>query len=77
MAMGSRMVSILALLPARLDRYIKREKALTEIIEKREKYLVKLQGNLEIFKTALAKTEKEHAVELDAIKELTKVCNGA
>ena len=65
--------SIAGTLTARLKRFEDREKALTDIIEKRTKTIAKLQGNLENFKTALAKTEKEHAIELDAIKELTKV----
>jgi hypothetical protein len=68
--------SIAGTLTARLDRYAKREKALTDIIEKRTKTITKMQGNLENFKSALAKTEKEHAIELDKIKELTKVFSG-
>jgi hypothetical protein len=69
--------SIAGTLTARLDRYVKREKALIAIIETRTKTITKMQKNLDIFKTALAKTEKAHAVELDAIKELTKTVTGA
>jgi hypothetical protein len=68
--------SIAGTLTARLDRYVQREKALTDIIEKRTATIAKMQKNLDIFKAALEKTKKEHAVQLDAIKELAKAFNG-
>ena len=46
------------------------------IIEKRTAYLAKLQKNLDVYKAALEKTKKQHAVELEAIKELAKAFNG-
>ena len=60
---------------ARLDRYEKREKALTKIIEQREKTLAKLQKNLEIFKTSLEKVKKQKESELTAIKQLSEIFN--
>jgi septal ring factor EnvC (AmiA/AmiB activator) len=60
----------------RLANLEKREKRLVAIIEKRTAYLAKLQKNLDTFKAALEKIQKQKAVELQAIKELTEIVNG-
>ena len=65
--------SIAGTLKARLQRYIVREEALGVIIAKREKHIARLQVNLDKIKEALTKTERQHLVELAAIKELTRV----
>ena len=68
--------SIAGTLSNRLKRFEEREKVLEGQIAQREKYLAKLQANLERFKTALAKTKKEHAIQLVAIKDLMQTLNG-
>ena len=58
---------------ARLERLEKREKALTAIIETRQKTIAKMQKNLDFFKTALEKVKKQKESELTAIKELSAI----
>ncbi len=58
---------------ARLERLEKREKALTAIIETRQKTIAKMQKNLDVFKTALEKCKKQKESELTAIKELSAI----
>lgn len=64
--------SIASILQNRIARLEKREKVLNDAISQRTKYLAKLQGNLEIFKTALVKVKAQRAKELTTIKELTE-----
>ena len=58
---------------ARLAKMDKREKALTSIVEQRQKTLAKMTKNLDIFKVALEKCKKQKESELTAIKELTAI----
>ncbi len=58
---------------ARLAKMEKREKALTAIIETRQKTIAKMQKNLDFFKTALEKVKKQKESELTAIKELSAI----
>ena len=68
--------SIAGTLSNRLKRFEDREKVLEGQIAQREKYLAKLTKNLEVLKTALAKTKKDHSVQLCAIKDLMQTLNG-
>ena len=68
--------SIAGTLSARLDRYEQREKVLAAQIAQREQYLAKLQKNCDKLKEIWAETQKQHAVQVCAIKDLMQRLNG-
>lgn len=63
-------------LTVRLGRFESQEKRLSDIIAKREKFIVRVQTALTKHKAKLEEIRKQHQIELDAIKALTQTVNG-